>query len=249
MPRYFIEVAYHGSGFSGFQEQQRGETIQGHVNKALQIYFKQAIETTSASRTDSGVHAYQNYLHFDYHGEIAQRSVYNLNAILPEQIVIRRICGVPDNAHARFDAVAREYLYYIHQSKNPFLRETSHFYPMPLDTARMNEAAAILKGNLDFTSFAKRHSDVKNHNCTLELAHWSWNEQQQLVFHVRANRFLRGMVRGLVATQLLVGRGTMSIGQFISVIRARDCRRADFSAPAHGLFLSRVEYPEGLGVS
>lgn len=246
MPRYFIEVAYLGSGFSGFQEQRTGETIQGHINHALRIYFKQEIETTSASRTDSGVHAFQNYLHFDFAGEIPKRAVYNLNAILPDQIVIRRIEPVADQAHARFDAVAREYDYFIHQRKDPFLKDTSHFYPMPLHVERMNKAAERLRLNTDFTSFSKRHSDVNNFNCRLEQAYWSWNDRQQLVFRVRANRFLRGMVRGLVGTQLLVGRGSMTLEQFDDVIGARDCQRADFSAPAHGLFLSRVEYPEGL---
>lgn len=246
MPRYFVEVAYKGSGFSGFQEQENADTIQGEINKALGIYLKQTIETTSASRTDSGVHAYQNFLHVDVAEEISPRALYNLNAILPDQIVIRRLAVVPDQAHARFDAVAREYLYFIHQQKNPFQRETSHFYPMPLDIERMNASAKLLCDNLDFTSFSKRHTDVKNFNCTLETARWFWNDAQQLVFHVRANRFLRGMVRGLVGTQLLVGRGSMSLDQFADVIASKDCQKADFSAPAHGLFLSRIEYPAGL---
>ncbi len=246
MPRYFIEVGYKGTSFRGFQVQDNAHTIQGEINQALRILLKEEIETTTSSRTDAGVHANQNFLHFDTQHLITGRMLYNMNAILHRDIVVRAIYPVEHKNHARFDALSREYQYFIMQRKNPFLRETSYFYPLPLDIDRMNEGAAILLGTKDFSSFAKRHSDVNNFNCNLVAARWMVDEQDQIVFHVESNRFLRGMVRGLVGTQLLLGRNRISLDEFVQIIRSGDCTRADFSAPGHGLFLQKVNYPTQL---
>ncbi len=146
-------------------------------------------------------------------------------------------------AHARFDATAREYRYFIYQSKNPFLDDRAWFYPYKVSLHQLNEAAGILLGTHDFTSFSKRNTQVNNFNCTIEIAEW-YMEAGQLVFHVKGNRFLRGMVRGLVGTMLKVGREQISLQQFEQIIQAKDCTKADFTTPAHGLFLEAVHYPE-----
>ena len=239
MPRYFIEFAYKGTHYSGLQIQDKGITVQGELNKALEVLTKSVIVTTSSSRTDAGVHARQNYLHIDLETEINPRLLYGLNAILPSDIVVNSITQVNEQAHARFDALSRQYHYNIIQKKDVFNRELAYFYPFKLDVELMNQAAAVLLKTMDFTSFAKRHSDVNNFNCHLTLAVWSIDSNGLLVFQVTANRFLRGMVR----TQLLVGRKKINLSEFSAIIEERNCSRADFSTPAHGLFLNHIEYP------
>lgn len=245
MPRYFIELAYKGTRYSGFQIQQNALTIQAELEKAMQVYFRQAFALTGSSRTDAGVHARQNYFHFDTTLAITQDQVYNLNALLPGDIAVKRIVQVPEEAHCRFHATAREYRYYIYRQKDPFLADRAYFYPYKLEPAVLNEAAAVIKEYRDFTSFSKRNTQVKTFFCDIALAEWS-TEKDGLVFHVKANRFLRGMVRGLVGTMLRVGRGNMSINGLRQVIEAKNCAGADFSAPPQGLFLETVHFPENI---
>lgn len=243
MPRYFIEVRYKGTSFRGFQSQDNAITIQGEIEKALKTYYREDIVTTTSSRTDAGVHALQNFLHADFSHPIQAHQIYHLNAILHPDIDIRKFYLVADSYHSRFDASSRQYAYKLSRDKNPFVRETRYFFPFPLNLDTLNECASILQETSDFTSFAKRHSDVKHFRCEIKQAYWSESDGKELTFHVEANRFLRGMVRALVATQLQVGRGKQSIADFTSIIAAKDCTRADFSAPAHGLFLEKVNYP------
>jgi tRNA pseudouridine38-40 synthase len=245
MPRYFIELAYKGTRYSGFQIQQNALTIQAELEKAMQVYFRQPFSLTGSSRTDAGVHARQNYFHFDTALPIAQDQVYNLNALLPGDIAVKRIVQVPEEAHCRFHAIAREYRYYIYRLKDPFLADRAYFYPYKLEPAVLNEAAAVIKEYRDFTSFSKRNTQVKTFFCDIALAEWT-TEKDGLVFHVKANRFLRGMVRGLVGTMLKVGRGSMSINGLRQVIEAKNCAGADFSAPPQGLFLETVHFPENI---
>ncbi|RFM25737.1 tRNA pseudouridine(38-40) synthase TruA [Deminuibacter soli] len=242
MPRYFIEVAYKGTRYSGFQVQQNALTIQSEVEKALHTRFRQPFALTGSSRTDAGVHALQNYFHFDSDLTLLPGQVYNLNAILPSDIVVKRIVPVADDAHSRFHATAREYRYYLYQAKNPFLNDRAYYYPYHMQLDVLNEAAAVLKEYQDFTSFSKRNTQVKTFNCTLLVSEWV-QEGECLVYHVKGNRFLRGMVRGLVGTMLRVGRGYINIAGLRAAVEAKDCSRADFSAPAHGLFLKAVHYP------
>lgn len=250
MPRYFIEVSYKGTAYSGFQVQRNSNTIQSEVQNALQIFFKQAFSLTGASRTDAGVHALQNYFHFDASQPLAdeiaelEKSVYNLNSILPRDIVIKRIFKVAEDAHCRFDAVSREYRYFIYQNKNPFLEHSAYYYPYKLDIERMDEAAAIILQHKDFTSFSKKNTQVNNFICEIMTSEWLI-ENDTLIYNVKANRFLRGMVKGLVGTMLRVGTGKISLKQFKNIITIRDCTLADFSVPAHGLFLIGVEYGDG----
>jgi tRNA pseudouridine38-40 synthase len=242
MPRYFLEVAYKGTNYSGFQIQDNASSIQQEVEKALEIFLRQRPALTTSSRTDGGVHAHQNFFHFDYEAVIDKRGLYNLNAILPADIVLKDIRVVAPDAHCRFDAISREYRYYLYRHKNPFLDDRAWFYPYTLDIHKLSAAAALLKGCQDFTSFAKRNTQVKTFVCTLSESTWE-EDENGLVYTVKANRFLRGMVRGLVGTMLHVGRGKMSIGEFAGVLEQKDNRLADFSAPGHGLFLHRVYFP------
>jgi tRNA pseudouridine38-40 synthase len=243
MPRYFLELAYKGTAYHGFQIQDNAPTIQLAIEKALFTLFKVDFDLTGSSRTDAGVHALQNYFHFDTDLSISNKHVYNLNAILPEDIAVKSIQAVADTAHCRFDAVARSYHYYIYQQKNPFLKDRGWFYPYELDLALLQQAAAVLKKHTDFTSFAKRNSQVFTHNCTILISEWSIAADQQYIFHVQANRFLRGMVSGLVGTMLKVGRGQLSLDDFEKIILAKDCTKADFSTPPQGLFLAKVIFP------
>jgi tRNA pseudouridine38-40 synthase len=243
MPRYFLEVSYKGTRYSGFQVQNNAVTIQSEVEKALETYYKTKISLTGSSRTDTGVHASQNFFHFDFEGNIYSEQLYNINAILPNDIVAKRIYQVSDNAHCRFDAVAREYCYYIYQEKNPFLEKKAWFYPYKLDIDLLQKAADIIITVNDFTTFSKRNTQVNNFNCTIQQSFWQ-QQNDCLVYNVKANRFLRGMVRGLVATMLKVGRHQITIQEFIDIINSRDCTTADFTTPAHGLFLKQVVYPQ-----
>lgn len=243
MPRYFIEVAYKGTNFKGFQIQERLNTIQGEINQALSILLKINIESTTSSRTDAGVHAYQNYLHVDCSHENLAGLTYNLNAILPYDIVIKNIIQVETDSHARFDATSRSYVYFITQKKNPFIQESAYYYPFSLDIDLMNQGAAIFLKHQDFTSFSKKNTDVKTFICSLKNAYWQQNEDT-LSFHVESNRFLRGMVRAMVATLLKLGRHKLTIAEFEQIIIQRDCVMADFSAVAKGLFLEKVNYPD-----
>lgn len=245
MPRYFLELCYQGTAYSGFQVQDRGNTIQSEVEKALQILFHQPFTLTGSSRTDAGVHAVRNYFHFDTELTLATTKIYNLNALLPPDIAVRGIYPVPETAHCRFDAVTREYKYFIYRAKNPFLANRAWLFPYPLDFDLLQKGAAMLKEYTDFTSFSKRNTQVKTFLCSIEDSYWA-REGEQLVYTVRANRFLRGMVRGLVGTMLKLGRNQVTVGEFRAIIEAKDCTRADFSTPARGLFLYGVFYNEML---
>jgi tRNA pseudouridine38-40 synthase len=245
MPRYFLELAYKGTQYSGFQVQENANTVQAEVEKALKTLFRESFELTGSSRTDSGVHALQNFFHFDTELVIPNGSIYNLNAILPADITAKGIYTVPPTAHARFDAVAREYKYFIYSRKDPFMADRGWLYPYPLDLAALQEAARVLMEYQDFTSFSKRNTQVKSFVCTIERSEWSAGGQG-LVYQVKANRFLRGMVRGLVGTMLKLGRGQITINELRRIIEAKDCTKADFSTPAQGLFLTAVSYPDEL---
>jgi tRNA pseudouridine38-40 synthase len=247
MPRYFIEVSYCGTNFSGFQIQQNANTIQAEVEKALKIYFKQAIQLTGSSRTDAGVHALQNFFHFDTELLLQLKnsnnadSTYHLNAIIGNDIVIKSITQVSETAHCRFDALSREYSYYIYNHKNPFLQQTAYYYPFPLNINLLQQAAQIVAQTTDFTSFSKKHTQVNNFNCKIYKSQWIQNAQT-LEYNVSGNRFLRGMVRALVGTMLQVGTQKITLAQFQAIITDKDYSKANFAIPPHGLFLTKVNY-------
>lgn len=241
--RYFLEVSYKGTHYSGFQSQINANTIQAEIEKAFQILLKKKIELTGSSRTDAGVHAFQNYFHFDAEAQLSPKLLYNLNSILPPDIAAKNVFPVSDDAHCRFDAINREYKYFIYKRKDPFLTDSAFYFPYTLDLALMKEAAGIIKEYSDFTSFSKRNTQVKSFECDIIESKWVM-EGDCLVYNVVANRFLRGMVRALTATMLKLGRGKMNIDNFKVIIEAKDCTLANFAVPPHGLFLNKVSYPE-----
>jgi tRNA pseudouridine38-40 synthase len=243
MSRYFLEVAYKGTNYSGFQSQQNANTIQAEIEKAFTILQKDKIIMTGSSRTDAGVHALQNFFHFDYDSSLYPDFAYKMNAILPNDIVVKKIIPVSDDAHCRFDAISREYNYYIYRNKEPFLKDRAFYFPYKLRIESMQQAALLIKEYTDFTSFSKRNTQVKNFICNVTESKWFWKDNC-LVYQVSANRFLRGMVRGLTATMLKIGREKMSLDEFRDIIETRDCTKASFAVPPHGLFLVAVSYPE-----
>jgi tRNA pseudouridine38-40 synthase len=257
MARFFLQVAYKGTRFSGSQIQDNALTVQWELEKALHVYFRIPIALTGSSRTDAGVHALENFYHFDVDPETLgeahpwwqpagrERILYNLNAILPPDVVARGVYPVAGDAHSRFHALSREYNYHVYRSKDPFMDDRGYYFPYQVDPDGLRAAAALVLEHTDFTSFSKRGAQHRTPLCTIEESRWE-TEGDTWRYTVRANRFLRGMVRGLVATMLQVGRGKLSVEGFGEVIRAADPRRADFTAPGHGLFLVRVRYPEGL---
>lgn len=245
MPRYFLEVAYKGTAYKGFQAQQNATTIQGEVEKALQIIFNKHFQLTGASRTDAGVHALQNFFHFDSDNAIERAQLYNINAVLPADITLKNIFQVADNAHSRFQAISREYKYYIYQHKDPFLNDRAYYYPFKLDISLLQQAACIITQHNDFTSFSKRKTQVKTFHCNIINSVWQ-AEDECFVYTISANRFLRGMVRGLAGTMLKVGRGVITVTEFDNLIKSGDSSRVDFSTPSQGLFLTEVKYPAAI---
>lgn len=260
MSRYFIEVSYKGTAYSGFQVQKNSNTIQAEIEKAFGIFFREKFSLTGASRTDTGVHALQNFFHFDseilgkndeepseissdFSKEIGRSDsvLYSLNAILPRDIVIKRLYKVRDGAHCRFDAVSRKYQYFIYQQKDPFLQDRAYFFPFPLDFNLLNKAAEFILTNHDFSSFSKKNTQVKSFICDVFESNWRY-EGNTLIYTVKANRFLRGMVKGLVGTMLRVGTGKISPDDFRRIIEERDGKGADFSVPSRALFLIEVNY-------
>ncbi len=242
MKRFFIEVCYDGADFGGFQIQQNKQTIQGALQNAMHTLYRQEIPLTGASRTDAGVHALQNYFHFDTVLSITTSHIYNLNAILPKSIVVKNIVEVPTDAHCRFDATKRSYIYQIHTQKNPFLEGRSWYYPFPINITLLQQAADCLLLHTDFESFSKKNTTVNTFDCSITKALWS-QEGDQIFFSIDSNRFLRGMIRGLVGTMLQVGRGQLSLEAWEQVIRSKNEQNVDFSTPAHGLYLSAIQYP------
>jgi tRNA pseudouridine38-40 synthase len=246
MKRFFIELAYKGTNYAGFQVQKNANSIQSEVEKALKIFFKEDFSLTCSSRTDAGVHALKNYFHFDSSvmpgDDELIRIVYNLNAILPRDIVIKKIFNVANDLHARFSAKSRLYHYYIYNHKDPFKEDRAYYYPYDLRIDKLNEAATLIKEQHDFTSFSKRNTQVKSFFCNIYTSRW-FNENNVLVYEVEGDRFLRGMVRGLVGTMLKVGKGKMLLDQFKQIVDSNDCSLADFSVPANGLFLTNVKFP------
>lgn len=243
--RYFIEVSYKGANYAGFQVQENAHTVQAELDRALSVLFRAPIATTGSSRTDAGVHALQNFLHFDTELPLHPQFLYKINAILPEDVVLKAIYEVAPEAHSRFAATGRSYEYYLYTHKDPFMKDRGYYFPYRVDTGRLQEAANIIKEYKDFTTFSKRNTQVKTFLCTILESYWTFSESQ-MVYNVSANRFLRGMVRGLVGTMLRVGRGKLSLQDFREVIESRDCTRADFAVPPQGLFLVKVSYPEGM---
>jgi tRNA pseudouridine38-40 synthase len=243
--RYFLEVSYDGTAFHGSQLQGDIPTVQWTVNKALSTLLRKPVATFGASRTDEGVHALGNFYHFDEEQELHLQFRYKLNAILPGTIAVRNIyTSSKEEANARFDATSRRYRYRIYAHKDPFLNHRALFYPFALNKDILHETAKTLFDYRNFETFSKRNTQSHTFLCTIFQSYWE-EKGDELHYVVEANRFLRGMVRGLVGTQLQVARGKNTLADFRSIIEARDCTLADFSVAGHGLYLEAVNYPEG----
>ena len=244
MQRYFVQLCYKGTRYHGWQYQPNAISVQEVIENAFSVILQEKIEVTGAGRTDTGVHASFYVLHFDSGNSLIGESlVSKMNSILPPDIAIKSIRKVPVEAHARFSALSRTYRYYIHQKKDPFLTETSFYFRRKLDIAGMNEVSQVLYQISDFTSFSKLHSDVKTNNCKILYAQWE-QENDIIIFTVKADRFLHNMVRALVGTLIEAGLGKISKEQFVEIVYKRDRRAAGVSVPATGLFLADIEYPE-----
>ena len=246
--RYFIKFSYLGTEFHGSQRQPNGITVQETMEQALKMIFREEVPLTFAGRTDAGVHAREMYAHFDIDFQIpdAGHICFRLNGILPNSIAIHDIVPVTDEAHARFTAKSRTYEYHIVDHKDPFSHDLATRVRPGLDFNAMNEAAKYLIGKQDFASFCRSNTDVKTTICDLSFAQWEVKENGHAVFTITADRFLRNMVRAVVGTLFEVGRGKMTVEQFAKVIAQHSRSAAGDSAPAEGLYLTEVRYPEDI---
>jgi tRNA pseudouridine38-40 synthase len=241
MPRYFLELAYKGTNYSGFQKQENSNTIQAEVEKAFQILQGQSINLTGSSRTDAGVHALQNFFHFDFEEQLHSQFLYKTNAILPDDIVIKQVYRMPAGTHSRFDAVSRKYEYRIYRTKNPFLKGQALYYPFKVDIDIMRKAAEFIKTQTSFFAFTKTNTQVKNFSCAI-YSSGLLVEDEAIIYTIEGNRFLRGMVRLLTASILQVGRGKITLGEFKNFFGSSV--KCGYSIPAHGLYLTQVNFPE-----
>ena len=241
--RYFIELQYNGGAYCGWQRQPEQPTVQGTIEDALTKLLRQPTEIVGAGRTDTGVNASFYVAHFDSTEEVdCDRIAYKLNAMLPHDIAIKRIYNVAEELHARFDAIEREYTYLLSPVKSPFRRHSAWICYYQLDVEKMNKAAEVLLETEDFTTFAKLNSNNKTNICHVSHAKWVVEEDGTLRFTIRADRFLRNMVRAIVGTLVDVGRGRYTVEEFAEIVAARDLSRASSGAPPQGLFLSNVKY-------
>lgn len=244
MQRYFLQLSYNGTNYHGWQVQPNANSVQTEIEKALSAILREDISVVGAGRTDTGVHATFFMLHFDSENDNLknEKLVHLLNRFLPDDIAVQQLFHVKPDAHARYSAISRTYKYFISTVKNPFETFSSYQFSRQLDVDKMNEAAKLLFEFIDFTSFARLHTDVKTNNCKIMQAEWIQNNTQ-LIFTIKADRFLRNMVRAIAGTLIEVGKGKLSAADFRKIIEAKNRGAAGTSAPAHGLFLVDVEYP------
>lgn len=242
--RYFLHLAYNGASYCGWQRQPNALGVQQVIEDALTTVLRTPVPIVGAGRTDAGVHAACMYAHFDTEAPIADSTPFlrSLNHLCGKDIAIYDLIAVAPDAHARFDAVARTYKYYVSPCKTPFMYPYCWILPGKIDYEAMNRAAAILQDTDDFTSFAKLHSDAKTNICRVTQAHWQ-KEGDLWVFTITADRFLRNMVRAVVGTLIEVGRGKLTIDSFREVIAARNRCEAGVSVPPQALFLYGISYP------
>ena len=242
--RYFIECAYRGTNYSGWQIQDNALAVQEVIEKALSTLLRLKIEITGSSRTDAGVHAVRQFAHFEMKEEIddCDNLVYRMNKLIPFDVSIQKIFSVADDYHSRFEATSRKYEYRIARKKNPFQRGLSYEFNGDLNIDLMNEACQIFFQYVDYQCFSKINTDVLTFNCTILEAQWKEEPNNLLVFHIKANRFLRGMVRAIVGTLLEVGMGRISLIEFEQIILSKNRKKAGRAVPAEGLFLMEVNY-------
>lgn len=240
--RYFIRFSYNGTNYHGWQYQPNAVSVQETMNKAISTILNASVDLVGAGRTDTGVHAKEMFAHFDSQtGFEPETIVHKLNSFLPKDIVVFEIIAVHDDAHARFDAKKRTYHYFINTSKDAFLQDQSWYFQQKLDVELMNEAAKLLLDYTDFQCFSKSNTAVNTYNCDISEAFWT-QRNNQLVFTISADRFLRNMVRAIVGTLINVGLHKITLADFTKIIESKDRSEAGFSVPAHGLYLTNIVY-------
>lgn len=243
--RYFVFFAYNGAGYHGWQSQPNALTVQQEMEQAFETLIQEPIALTAAGRTDAGVHASFMVAHFDTSNSLPENLCFLLNQYLSNAISINRIQNVSDSAHARFDALSRTYQYTISSVKNPFRYPYQYYIKGSLDLAQMNASAALLLEYEDFECFSKVNTDVKTFMCQIEKAHWE-SLENQYIFTIKANRFLRNMVRAIIGTLIEIGQGKRTLDSLHKTLRSKDRSQAGYSVPAHALFLTDIEYPKTL---
>jgi len=245
--RYFVQLSYNGKAYHGWQMQDNAITVQEVLNKGLTTLLREEINVVGAGRTDTGVHARYFMAHFDLAHEISDKGLIlnRINKVLPHDIAVANFFKMSPQANARFDATARTYEYHIARAKNPFLTDFAWHYKVPLDIEKMNDAAKALFDYTDFTSFSKLGTQVATNNC--KIFHAEWTENDYIIcFTISADRFLRNMVRAIVGTLIEVGLGKIDINRFREIIELKNRNLAGFSVPAHGLYLTDIQYPEDI---
>ncbi len=240
--RYFIDLSYNGRAYHGWQIQPDVVTVQSELNHALSTVLRAPLECMGAGRTDTGVHAKRMVAHFDFDKQIDLMDlVYKLNVYLPKDIHVNTIKEVHADVHARFDALSRTYIYEISRTKDAFNYLNTHTYTLPLDIDLMNQAAKILFEYTDFQCFSKVKTDVKTYDCHIMVAEWI-GSNKKLIFEIKADRFLRNMVRAIVGTMIEVGAKKRTLEQFRTIVLSKNRSNAGTSAPAQGLYLTNIEY-------
>jgi len=241
--RYFIDISYDGSNYHGWQIQPNADTVQHQINLAFSTILNEEINVLGAGRTDTGVHAKKMIAHFDTNQTIDfEKFKYRINGFLKNDISLNDIYKVKEDAHARFSAISRTYEYRVSRTKNPF-SVNSYFLLRDLDFQSMKKACKFLHGNHDYTSFAKLHSENYTNNCEVFIANWK-EDENLLIFTIKANRFLRNMVRAIVGTLIEIGEGKISFSDIETILMSKDRAKAGYSVPANGLSLIDIEYPK-----
>tara|TARA_R110002111_G_scaffold157754_2_gene224348 strand:+ start:2363 stop:3106 length:744 start_codon:yes stop_codon:yes gene_type:complete len=246
--RYFIELSYNGSAYHGWQNQPNALSVQEVTEKALSTLLKTSISIMGAGRTDTGVHAKQMFAHFDYENDLdATDLVFKLNSFLPKDVVIHDIFKVKEEAHSRFNAISRTYLYRIALKKNAFTNNDTFYVRQTLDIENMIEATKILFQYKDFQCFSKSNTDVKTYHCNIMKAEWIL-VNNELQFTIKADRFLRNMVRAIIGTLINIGLGKIAVDDLHTIIKSKNRSEAGFSVPAHALYLTAVQYPNDIKI-
>ncbi|HPI10199.1 MAG TPA: tRNA pseudouridine(38-40) synthase TruA [Catalimonadaceae bacterium] len=244
MGRYFIEISYNGANYSGWQSQTNAPSVQETLQTTARKVFKQEIEIVGSSRTDAGVHALRQIAQLDFEpSEELTQCVFRWNMALPDDIAVRQIREVKSDTQCRFDAIYRSYQYIITRKKDPFYEGRSLFWYGALDLDSMEKCCQMILDAHDFQAFSKVHTAVNHFECDIQVANWQ-TDGHLLLFNIKANRFLRGMVRALVGTMMEVGKGRKNLEDFAAILNGKDRKKAGENAPACGLFLVEVGYPE-----
>lgn len=243
--RYFLELEYFGKAYHGWQRQPNAISVQQVVEEKLSTLLQETVEIVGAGRTDSGVHARQIFAHFDSEADFSEEFTFRINSVLPKDISVKALVPVKADAHARFHAVSRAYEYHIVTRKNVFAIDTAYFVQRDLNVEKMNEAAKILLQYSNFKCFSRSRTDVFTYNCVIGEAYWE-QQNDRLIFHITADRFLRNMVRAIVGTLLQIGLGKLGVQEMHRIIESEDRSEAGASVPAHGLYLTKIEYPNSI---